>query len=154
MNAYTGQVPETLRPTDWRTRAACLGQWDAMHPDNNENEIAAAKAICARCPLKVRVECFWDAVRTGDNEHGIRAGMRASERRALLKQVRQRKQAAPPTRPEPKPVPKKREPARCGTRQGYRAHKGRGEDACAPCRRANADADNRLRWTGTTKELV
>lgn len=92
MSAYTGQTPETRRPVDWRAQAACLGQWDAMHPDNNENEIAAAKAICARCPLGVRVECFWDAARTGDNEHGIRAGMRANERRALLKEVRQRQQ--------------------------------------------------------------
>lgn len=91
---HSAAAPEAPRKTDWRVQAACLGQWDAMHPDNNETEIAAAKAICARCPLKVRVECFWDAVRTGDNEHGIRAGMRANERRALLKEVRQRKQAA------------------------------------------------------------
>jgi hypothetical protein len=90
MITYPARTPETRRPTDWRTHAACLGQWEAMHPDNNENEIAAAKAICARCPLSVRVECFWDAVRTGDNEHGIRAGLRANERRALLKQVQQR----------------------------------------------------------------
>lgn len=94
MSAYTGQVPDTMRAVDWRTRAACLGQWAVMHPDNNEDEIATAKAVCARCLLQVRVACFWDAVRTGDNEHGIRAGMRANERRALLKEVRQRKQAA------------------------------------------------------------
>lgn len=88
-------APDTLaRPDQWRSQAACLGQWEAMHPDNNEDKIAAAKAICARCP--VRVECFWDAVRTGDNQHGIRAGLRANERRDLLKKARrqQRKQAA------------------------------------------------------------
>lgn len=39
----------------------------------------------------------------------------------------------------------------CGTRQGYRAHRARGEDACDPCRQANTDADNQLRRTGTTK---
>ncbi|MEU3282932.1 WhiB family transcriptional regulator, partial [Streptomyces antibioticus] len=91
---YPARTPEAPRRPDWRTRAACLGQWDAMHPDNNENEIAAAKAICGRCP--VRVECFWDAVRTGDNEHGIRAGLRPNERRAVLERVhrRQRKAAA------------------------------------------------------------
>jgi WhiB family redox-sensing transcriptional regulator len=93
VSGYTGQVPDTKRPADWRSQAACLGKAAAMHPDNNEREIATAKAICARCP--VRVECFWDAVRTGDNEHGVRAGLRANERRARIKALqRQRKKAA------------------------------------------------------------
>lgn len=39
----------------------------------------------------------------------------------------------------------------CGTRTGYRWHRQRGEEACEPCKRANADADNRLRRTGTSK---
>lgn len=39
----------------------------------------------------------------------------------------------------------------CGTRLGYRRHLSNGETPCDRCRRANADADNRLRWTGTTK---
>ncbi|WP_408997700.1 WhiB family transcriptional regulator [Streptomyces scabiei] len=39
----------------------------------------------------------------------------------------------------------------CGTVPGYNRHLRRGEETCAPCRRANADADNRLRRTGTTK---
>lgn len=46
------------------------------------------------------------------------------------------------------------EGALCGTRQGYQRHKKHGEVACGPCRRANTDADNRLRRTGTTKELA
>lgn len=40
---------------------------------------------------------------------------------------------------------------RCGTRTGYRWHLRYGETACDACRQANADADNRLRRTGTTK---
>lgn len=44
--------------------------------------------------------------------------------------------------------------SRCGTRQGYVGHRARGEEACDRCKRANADADNRLRWTGTTKAAV
>lgn len=44
-------------------------------------------------------------------------------------------------------------PTGCGTRSGYRAHRARGEEACQPCRQANTDADNRLRRTGTTKQL-
>ncbi|MFJ8538118.1 WhiB family transcriptional regulator [Streptomyces sp. NPDC093591] len=43
------------------------------------------------------------------------------------------------------------EGALCGTRQGYQRHKKHKEPACLPCKRANTDADNRLRRTGTTK---
>lgn len=46
------------------------------------------------------------------------------------------------------------ERTRCGTRPGYRLHLERGETPCDPCKRENADADNRLRWTGTTKAAV
>lgn len=42
----------------------------------------------------------------------------------------------------------------CGTRSGYQRHRANGEEACGPCRQANTDADNRLRRTGTTKELA
>lgn len=38
----------------------------------------------------------------------------------------------------------------CGTRTGYRQHLQEKTEICPPCRRANADADNRLRRTGTT----
>lgn len=38
----------------------------------------------------------------------------------------------------------------CGTRKGYLRHRSRGED-CEVCRKANTDADNRLRRTGTSK---
>jgi len=46
------------------------------------------------------------------------------------------------------------ERTQCGTRPGYARHRARGEEACGPCKRANADADNRLRWTGTTKAVA
>ena len=42
----------------------------------------------------------------------------------------------------------------CGTRSGYVRHRRNGEDACGACRRANTDADNRLRRTGTTRVLA
>lgn len=42
----------------------------------------------------------------------------------------------------------------CGTRSGYQRHRKNGEEACPPCRKANTDADNRLRRTGTTKKKV
>ncbi|MER5715772.1 WhiB family transcriptional regulator [Streptomyces sp. NPDC002132] len=81
----------TITP-NWQSRAACLGRWDEMHPDNDEHEIANAKAICGRCP--VQQDCFWDAVRTGDDQYGIRAGLRANERRAVMRELRRREQAA------------------------------------------------------------
>jgi hypothetical protein len=40
---------------------------------------------------------------------------------------------------------------RCGTRPGYQKHLKDGTEPCTSCRRANADADRRLAWTGTTK---
>jgi hypothetical protein len=88
VNHYTGSVPDTEPAGQWSMRAACLGRWDEMHPDNDEREIANAKAICKPCP--VARECFWDAVRTGDNQWGIRAGLRANERRATLKELEAR----------------------------------------------------------------
>lgn len=42
----------------------------------------------------------------------------------------------------------------CGTRNGYVWHRRRGEKPCDRCRQANTDGDNRLRRTGTTKELA
>lgn len=145
----------------WVKRAACIGRADEMHPDNDDAKIANAKAICKRCT--VQHECFWDAVRTGDMQFGIRAGLRANERRDTVKELRRRerrrraKQAAEQTEAvEPKPEPKKtgRALAKCGTAADYAKHVREKTEKCAPCRRAHADADARLRRTGTTKVLA
>ncbi|NUS22720.1 MAG: WhiB family transcriptional regulator [Streptomyces sp.] len=89
MNRITPRDTRSTQPADdWRLRAGCLGQWDLMHPENDTKEIEAAKAVCLRCP--VTVDCFFDAVRTGDMEHGIRAGLRGGERRVVLKELRRR----------------------------------------------------------------
>lgn len=42
----------------------------------------------------------------------------------------------------------------CGSRPGYQRHLKNRETPCDACRQANADADNRLRWTGTSKVAV
>lgn len=83
---HTGSV------SNWRARAACLGHWDEMHPENNVHEIEHAKSICRPCP--VRVACLRDAIRTGDNQWGIRAGLRPNERRAVALELERRKTAA------------------------------------------------------------
>lgn len=41
----------------------------------------------------------------------------------------------------------------CGTRNGYLAHRRAKEDACQPCKDANASGDRRLQLTGSTKPL-
>ena len=90
MTAYSGQVPDTApRVNEWVKRAACAGRQDEMHPDNDEREIAAAKAICKPCP--VARECFWDAVATDDMHHGIRAGLRANARRDGVAELERRR---------------------------------------------------------------
>lgn len=44
--------------------------------------------------------------------------------------------------------------AECGTQSGYAKHLRERTEVCGPCRRAHADADARLRRTGTTKVLA
>ncbi len=70
---------------DWRTRAACLGvDPELFFPVAEagpvyDAQIVAAKAVCARCP--VRPECLAEAlVRI---PYGIAGGLTEDERRAL-----------------------------------------------------------------------
>jgi hypothetical protein len=70
---------------EWRTRAACLSaDSELFFPTAeagplHEAQVAAAKAVCARCP--VRVECLDEAlVRIPD---GIAGGLTPEERRKL-----------------------------------------------------------------------
>jgi hypothetical protein len=222
---YQGSDPDTEPTREWLQQAACHGRGDEMFPDTNEREIAHAKQICAPCP--VWRECLEDALRTGDNQHGIRGGMKPDERRKLARRQAVTAVTVQPPQPrkpsEPRPatladafnrrstrtsdghvvwdganhlqyggkrytalqaafaVGRGRDPegivrrtcggecfrwdhltdavirdsaAVCGTRNGYLRHRKKGETACAPCRQANTDSDNRLRRTGTTKELA
>lgn len=244
--SYTGAVPDTLRPADWRTEAACRGQQDAMFPGTLGHDIERAKSFCRRCPAIER--CLQWALETG-TEYGVWGGLtederasiqRAKTRRSLTPdKVAARTEAArqPPEKPRtlqsifdasttrlhgghmawtgqrkisfhgktltPKqlcftlgrghhpdgPVrsdcgidecvlpshladtaeraPKQAKPeeravysangrllAECGTRSAYSRHVKNGEPIDDACRRANTDADNRLRRTGTTKALA
>lgn len=79
----------------WRDRAACKGPQAAMfYPpltferrDEKATREAAAKAICARCP--VRRECLDCAISTHE-PHGIWGGLSECERRALLARLARR----------------------------------------------------------------
>lgn len=73
----------------WQLRAACRGPdtWMFFPPgqperkDEREQRERRAKAVCARCP--VRLECLDYALRTRE-PYGIWGGRTESERAALL----------------------------------------------------------------------
>lgn len=96
MSNYTGAVPDTRHRTpNWRTFSACRADDvdpDAMFPDTNAAGIAYAKSICRDCP--VWRPCLRDALDTGDNQHGIRGGLKPEERRAVKKELARHAQEA------------------------------------------------------------
>ncbi|MFI5473147.1 WhiB family transcriptional regulator [Streptomyces cacaoi] len=87
MSGYTGQVPDTLEPSgQWVLQAACAGANDAMFPDKNSLGNRHAKQVCNGCP--VAMACLVEALRTGDNEFGVRGGLRPDERRKIARRLK------------------------------------------------------------------
>lgn len=79
--------PRTLGDHTWRDQAACRStphhqvDPELFFPEPDEvDRIAAAKALCAQCP--VRSTCLDAALENGDRD-GIRGGMTEEEREAL-----------------------------------------------------------------------
>jgi WhiB family redox-sensing transcriptional regulator len=73
---------------DWQQRGACRDSGDALffapvgeRPTTRARREAAAKAICARCP--VRRECL-DWALTGQEPYGIWGGTNPEERAAII----------------------------------------------------------------------
>ncbi len=67
---------------DWLDDAACTTvEDDPFYPPNGEHPTAAL-TICATCP--VTTDCLEDAIRTGDLEHRIRAGLTPAQRRDIV----------------------------------------------------------------------
>jgi transcription factor WhiB len=94
MTNHTDAAPDTEPGKKWLPGAACRTEGvdpDAMFPDNSTAGTAIAKSICRPCP--VWRECLRDALRTGDNQHGIRGGLKPEERRAVAKELRRREEA-------------------------------------------------------------
>jgi WhiB family redox-sensing transcriptional regulator len=116
----------SLRPA-WHADAACRGIGpELFYAENDRLKAKEAKALCATCP--VRIECRdWGVEKI---EHfGIWGGMTArqrSKRRAFLR----RNGGMRTTRRGPR--------ASCNTAGGYAAHRRRGEEACAECKKAHA----------------
>lgn len=66
---------------DWRVRAACSSDPEGQFPDNNAEEIAAAKRVCTGCP--VREQCLASALALNERE-GVWGGFTYAERRNLV----------------------------------------------------------------------
>lgn len=154
MSSFLPQPPDS----GWQKQAACRADGvdpKLFFPENNVAGVAMAREICKGCPVAraCLAECM--ASEGGKNvgsRHGIYAGMSPKQRHRLYERLRDRAQRAGQTTESlPKPEPKKREPAKCGTRSGYGKHLREKTEICGPCRQANTDADNRLRRTGTSK---
>jgi len=87
--AETSRLPEPLAVHwEWQTQAACRGMDSSAfyHPTDErnaarENRIAAAKAICDRCP--VITHCLEHALRVRE-PYGIWGGLSEAERAELL----------------------------------------------------------------------
>lgn len=87
------------REYGWQWQAACRGEDPSLFfapnrpegPEEREVRERQAKAICARCP--VRLECLEHALRTRE-PYGIWGGLNEFERRLLLRARRRR--AVPP----------------------------------------------------------
>lgn len=140
------------REEDWRDSAACRETdpeifFASSLTGEGKADIRHAKVICFACP--VMQECGQWALDSRE-PFGVYGGMTQEERRAILRRRGIRVDLDDGSQ-ERKPAPKKREPAKCGTRSGYLRHTKDKTKICAPCRKANADADNRLRRTGTSK---
>lgn len=83
-------MPETVTtydPDDWRLDAACRDLDTAIFFPETEEAVAAAKAVCATCP--VREACLEFALITRQDD-GVWGGLDENERR----RVRRRRQEA------------------------------------------------------------
>lgn len=132
--APTWEAPD---PT-WRTQAACRGcDPDLFHPRRGQ-DVRAAKAVCADCP--VADTCLEWAMRNNMTV-GVWGGTSERERRKLRAQ-RRRDLGLPPGGPVPSSVHNidwVESERICGTNTGYYRHRRRDEPACTPCLIAHRD---------------
>ena len=101
---------------DWMADANCLDEDPELFFLGTPNAIAAAKAVCGGC--KVRVECEQYAKDIGA-DFGV-WGKKTEDERDSRKV----------SKPDPTPS------TRCGTYSGYGRHRKLGEALCVPCKQA------------------
>ena len=141
MPAHKGYIRATPhgpdRPDDWRDRAECKDDpipdlW--FVPPGDRHGIAAAKAICRRCP--VAAECLAEAL-ADPSIVGVWGGTGENERAKL--------RAAMPRQPKD---------IRHGTPGGHRTHRSRGEESCGPCTAAARAQNARDNQRKTEKRRI
>ena len=141
MPAHKGMIRATPhgpdRPDDWRDRAECKDDpipdlW--FVPPGDRHGIAAAKAICHRCP--VAAECLAEAM-ANPSIVGVWGGTTENQRAKL------RARAPRP----PKGI-------RHGTPGGHRTHRARGEDSCGPCTAAARAQNTRYNERKNAKRRI
>ena len=141
MPAHKGYIRATPhgpdRPDDWRDRAECKDDpipdlW--FVPPGDRHGIAAAKAICRRCP--VAAECLAEAL-ADPNIVGVWGGTSEVEMAKL--------RAAMPRQPKD---------IRHGTPGGHRTHRARGEESCGPCTAAAKAQNARDNQRKTAKRRI
>jgi WhiB family transcriptional regulator, redox-sensing transcriptional regulator len=115
-------------PGDWTELAECTGLTDLFYPERGD-DVTAAKAVCAGCPVKA--ECLEFAVVNGE-AWGVWGGTSERERRRI-----RRERGITATR-SPKPIEH-------GTDEGYQAHRRLAESPCDKCREAHAVAEREAR---------
>ena len=141
MPAHKGYIRATPhgpdRPDDWRDRAACKDDptpdlW--FVPPGDRHGIAAAKAICHRCP--VAAECLAEAM-ADPSIVGVWGGTSEVERAKL--------RVAMPRQPKD---------IQHGTPGGHRTHRVRGEESCGPCTAAARAQNARDNQRKTEKRRI
>lgn len=86
-------TPDTPAVDNWRKRAACINDADAMFPGSKPQDIEAAKDFCRKCP--VYRQCLDDVIRAegnvgADRRHGIVAALTGPERYSVWRRVTRR----------------------------------------------------------------
>ncbi len=139
-----GEPAMTSSTDDWRHQATCReADPELFFPKGNTGpfllQIEEAKAVCRRCP--VMEQCLQWALETGQDS-GVWGGMSEDERRAMKRRA---------ARNDPNRQ-RRRIPARCGTRGGYKRHQREHSAICQPCRDANTAYGRKL--NGRDKQAV
>ena len=141
MPAHKGYIRATPhgpdRPDDWREQAECKDDptpdlW--FVPPGDRHGIAAAKAICRRCP--VAAECLAEAM-ADPSIVGVWGGLSETERAKIRAH----------TPRQPKDI-------QHGTPGGHRTHLGRGEQSCGPCTAAARAQNARYNDRKTAKRRM
>jgi WhiB family redox-sensing transcriptional regulator len=94
MTHHTGAVPDTEPARAWLQHAACRASGvkpDTFFPDNNVHGIAAARRICATCPVwrMCLADCLrHEGGRSSLSRWGVYAGLTPRQRVRLYVKLR------------------------------------------------------------------